>query len=205
MDSLVLSDTIIVHENPISDFSYVTGDAIGSNGGPIIFTNLSQGAIAYSWNFGDGAFSAEVDPIHRFIATSDIKIMLIAENIYGCKDTSSQILCHNCGELFVPNAFAPAFGAGSDLVKIWKPAGYGLQSYLAQIFNTYGELLWSSDKLELTQPAEGWDGTYEGKAMPQDVYVWKIEAIFIYGSRWKGMLYKDTKVPKTIGDVTLIR
>jgi PKD repeat protein len=205
MDSLVLRDTIIVHENPISDFSYITGDAIGSNGGPIIFTNLSQGAISYSWNFGDGAFSAEVDPTHRFIATSDIKIMLIAENIFGCKDTSFQILCHNCGDLFVPNAFAPAFGAGSDLVRIWKPAGYGLQSYLAQVFNTYGELLWSSDKLELTQPAEGWDGTYEGKAMQQDVYVWKIEAIFIDGSRWKGMLYRDSKVPKTIGDVTLIR
>ena len=205
MDSLVLLDTIIVHENPISDFTYVTGDAIGTNGGPIIFTNLSQGAITYSWNFGDGAFSSEVDPIHRFIASSDIKIMLIAENIFGCKDTSSQILCHNCGELFVPNAFAPGFGAGNDLVKIWKPAGYGLQSYLAQVFNTYGELLWSSDKLVMTQPAEGWDGTYDGKPMPQDVYVWKIEAIFIDGSRWKGMLYKDSKEPKTIGDITLMR
>ena len=30
-------------------------------------------------------------------------------------------------------------------------------------------------------------------------------AIFIDGSRWKGMLYRDSKVPKTIGDVTLIR
>jgi PKD repeat protein len=205
MDSLVLQDTIIVHENPISDFSYITGEAIGSNGGPIIFTNLSQGAIAYSWDFGDGAFSNEVDPIHRFIASSNIEIFLIAENIFGCKDTSSQILCRNCGELFVPNAFAPDFGAGSDLVRIWKPAGYGLQSYLAQVFNTYGELLWSSDKLVLTQPAEGWDGTYQGIAMPQDVYVWKIDAVFIDGSRWKGMLYKDSKVPKTIGDVTLIR
>ena len=104
-----------------------------------------------------------------------------------------------------PNAFAPDFGGGNDLVKIWKPIGIGLRNYRAQIFNTWGELLWESTLLEDSRPVEGWDGTYKGKQCQQDVYVWKIDAVFMDGVRWEGMRFEAGKDRKTLGNVTLIR
>jgi hypothetical protein len=46
-------------------------------------------------------------------------------------------------------------------------------------------LLWSSTLLdEAGSPAESWDGTFNGKPCQQDVYVWKITAVFRDGSIW---------------------
>jgi hypothetical protein len=43
--------------------------------------------------------------------------------------------------------------------------------------------------------------------MPQDVYVWKIEAVFVDGTIWPGMSYPSDEGggTKTIGSVTLVR
>jgi hypothetical protein len=54
------------------------------------------------------------------------------------------------------------------------------------------------------QPGEGWDGTYQGQPLPQDVYIWKIRAIFLDGSDWRGMRNRDGK-SYTFGSVTLLR
>jgi len=107
--------------------------------------------------------------------------------------------------VYVPNAFAPGFNGGDDLVKIWKPAGVGMITYHAQIFDKWGELLWESSALNSDgEPVEAWDGTYQGKLCQQGAYVWKIEAVFSDGMMWGGMSYQGSP-RKTIGSVTLIR
>ena len=87
------------------------------------------------------------------------------------------------------------------------PIGIGLRDYHAQIFDKWGELLWESDSLINTKPAVGWDGFYKGKLCEQDVYVWKIYAVFLDGTPWPGMSYDTDEGGgrKTIGSVTLIR
>ena len=108
----------------------------------------------------------------------------------------------------MPNAFAPEYTAGSPLVQVWKPSGMGLLTYHAQVFNKWGELLWESTAItsdDMKMPVEGWDGTYQGKLCQQDAYVWKVEAVFVDGSRWPGMSYKFQEEKKTIGSVTLVR
>jgi len=204
-DTMLLRDTVISHPSPFADFAYYTADTIPAAGSQINCINASQFAYLYDWNFGDGGTSDAVDPIHRYLQGGNYEIRLIAQNWYGCADTAYKNIHISNGALYVPNAFAPEFTGGSELVRVWKPAGFGLQSYHAYIYNTYGELLWDSDKLQDTEPLEGWDGTYKGVLMQQDVYVWKIEAVFQDGSHWSGMNYKNTGVKKTIGDVTLIR
>jgi len=136
----------------------------------------------------------------------EIEVMLIANNEFNCPDTIIKSIEVFKKSLFVPNAFAPDFGGGNDLVKVWKPTGIGLRRYLAQIFNTYGELLWSSDVLDSNgSPTESWDGTYRGNAVHQDVYVWKIDAVFLDGKIWEGMAFEKGGKKRTMGDVTLIR
>jgi hypothetical protein len=68
---------------------------------------------------------------------------------------------------------------------LWKPIGVNLTYYKADIYDRWGNLIWSSDKLtEKGAPAEGWDGTYKEVPCQEGVYVWKITAIFSDGSIW---------------------
>jgi PKD repeat protein len=204
LDSLYLNDTIKVLLVPTSSFAYTTADTIIGAGAPVTFINHSHNGSTFTWDFGNGQSSSDSAPVYRYPDFGTYSIMMIATAADGCSDTSYGTIDILGGHLFVPNAFAPEFVGGSDLAKVWKPSGFGLSSYHAQIFNTYGELLWESDRLTDTEPADAWDGTYRGSAVQQDVYVWKIDATFLNGSRWTGMSYKGS-APRTMGDVTVIR
>jgi len=54
---------------------------------------------------------------------------------------------------------------------------------------------------------EGWDGTSNEKPCQQDVYVWKITAVFRDGSVWKNEDIGDHKGMPELkwGTITLIR
>ena len=105
--------------------------------------------------------------------------------------------------LFVSNAFSPEFGGPG--VRKFKPTGIGLAEYQIYIYDTWGNLIWESDKLLKSEPLEGWDGKdLEGNDMPQDIYVWKISARFLNGSIWSGKIFPDGSI-KRFGTVTLIR
>lgn len=105
--------------------------------------------------------------------------------------------------LYVSNAFSPEFGAPG--VRTFKPTGIGLVEYQIYIYDTWGNLLWESDKLAKSEPAEGWDGKdLAGNDMPQDTYVWKISAKFLNGRIWPGKVFPDGSI-KRFGTVTIIR
>lgn len=58
-----------------------------------IFTNNSQGATAYQWDFGDGSpFSDEDSPIHTYenqgLLVENFQVELIAFSTNGCNDTA---------------------------------------------------------------------------------------------------------------------
>lgn len=205
-DTILLKDTVTVHPVPTAGFEYFTNDDAIYENGTVQFSNTSQGATSYMWNFADGSLSTEVNPSHMFEEINHFDVMLIATNQYGCSDTAIQGVFAMKKSLYVPNACAPDFAGFGELVKVWKPAGIGLRTYRAQVFDKWGELLWESSALtDDLQPAEGWDGTYQGKPCQQGVYVWKIEASFVDGSIWKGTTYGKEKIKKTIGSITLVR
>jgi gliding motility-associated-like protein len=106
--------------------------------------------------------------------------------------------------LFIPNAFTPTAGAGD--VTLFKPKGVGLKEYEIEVYSPYGQLLWHSDQLNEGQPAEAWDGTFQGQLLPQDVYTWKVtRAVFEDGTLWPGNFDAGTGAGKWVGSVTLIR
>ena len=57
------------------------------------------------------------------------------------------------------------------------------------IFNRWGEMVFESNNVDI-----GWDGYYRGKLSAQDVYIWKIDIIYVDGSQ----------ISK-VGDLTLIK
>jgi gliding motility-associated-like protein len=52
------------------------------------FTNTSTGATGYNWIFGDGNNSIVPSPSNMYISTGSYTVMLVATDVYGCKDTA---------------------------------------------------------------------------------------------------------------------
>lgn len=201
-DSLTRVAAVEIYPKPIADFLYeFTGDGFNA---PVIFTNTTVFGTNFFWNFGDGDSSRVTDPTHLYSGEGPYRVTLFAVSNKGCKDTVSKALgVDYSGQLYVPNVFAPEVGVGESA--IWKPKGLSMKEYRVEVFSTYGQLLWESSLLENGQPTEGWDGRFKGTLLPQDIYVWKIRAIFTDGKAWEGM--KDPKTGKTaiMGSLLLLR
>lgn len=204
-DTAILTDTVKVYINPIADFDFLINTNVEPIDGTVIFTNQSQHAETYFWDFGDGFSTTVENPTHQFANVDSFMVTLTASNHFGCDSSISKTVYVFKRALYAPNYMEPENASSNELIKVWKPIGIGLSSYHAQIFNTWGELLWESTALIDTKPSESWDGTYHGQLCAQDVYVWKIDAVFLDNVPWPGMNYQPGKPKKTIGSVTLIR
>jgi PKD repeat protein len=76
---------INVDNLPTAAFSYEI------NGNTVVFSNLSQNANSFYWDFGDGNYSYEINPTHTFINNSFFTVSLIVTNDCG-SDTISEII-----------------------------------------------------------------------------------------------------------------
>lgn len=191
------SATIKVEINPapIADFSASTYTANIPND-PIQFTNLSTGANAYYWSFGDGGFTNQTSPIYNYQTVGFYIVSLVATNQYNCRDTIEKDI-KVVTDIQFPNVFTPnANGSNggsynpADLSNdVFFPYTSGVVEYKLIIFNRWGELIFESHDLNI-----GWDGYFNGKLCQQDAYVWKANVKF-----FDGRVYNKT------GNVTLLR
>lgn len=88
-DSLDLN--ITVHPLPEASFSFNESVRCGTPA-PVSFSNSSSGAIAYFWSFGDGQTSTTLDTEHEYTQFGVYQPQLIAETVFGCRDTVAQEL-----------------------------------------------------------------------------------------------------------------
>ncbi|MFO7935136.1 MAG: PKD domain-containing protein [Bacteroidales bacterium] len=192
VDSVIKEDFITTNPSPISDFDYSRVDEIDT----IYFHNYSSGAIAYIWDFGDGEFSEEENPWHSYKHYGKYSVSLTTINEYDCKDIKTDSINFELIKgLFLPDALSP--GNISEDIGNFKAVGIGLKKYHLLIYDTWGNLIWETTELYRGMPAEAWDGTFNGKPLDPDVYVWHLkEATFKDGSEYKGERY---------GTITLIR
>ncbi|MCB9256073.1 MAG: PKD domain-containing protein [Chitinophagales bacterium] len=196
---------IIVLEDAVSMFEYEESEPECYGEIEIVFINNSINAQYANWTFGDGYTSSDFNPIHTFPSDGVFNVTLSTASSEGCLDTLDTEIVLEYAEngLFVPNAMSPDIG--SDEVRKFQPKGTCLKQYEVSIYDTWGELIWRSNKLANDTPAEFWNGIHfeTGKEMPQGVYVWEIDAIFLNDEVWKGKAY-DNKL-KNIGTITIIR
>lgn len=72
-------DDIQVSYSPLS-VDFLPGNDTVCRGVPIAFTNLSSGANGVWWDFGDGNFSANLNPLHTFFAGGSFPVTLTVED-----------------------------------------------------------------------------------------------------------------------------
>jgi PKD repeat protein len=75
--------------DPISNFIYSVEDASCTSDCNVFFTNQSQNAASYQWDFGDESpLSTEVDPAHVYANPGAYSVSLKAVNSVGEHDTT---------------------------------------------------------------------------------------------------------------------
>jgi PKD repeat protein len=207
-DSISKTDYITVYPKPKADFTINNLNTVEPDV-KVVYTNASSSiANLFNWNMGDNSnWLVTNDTVIPYSYTSygTYLVTLIAITPNGCSDTiSKDNLTGFHSGLYVPNAMMPTSGTNQE-VKVFQPKGIGMASYHVEIFTTWGEKIWDSNKLDQHgSPAEAWDGSFKGDLMPQDVYVWKIDATFKDQKNWRGNTY-DTQTYSKTGSLSLIR
>ena len=85
-DVSVQNNIIEIFATPEPDFSFNVSGTIAS------FFNLSTNANLYFWDFGDGTFSTQTDPVHDYLTDGVYEVTLTATNDCGDFSTTDFIV-----------------------------------------------------------------------------------------------------------------
>ena len=166
-------------DNPVSDFSMSSDNITISEF--ILFTDNSYSdapIISWNWNFGDGNTSSSQNPSHLYETENQYTICLKIQDENGCEDQKCKIInIYNNTQSYIPNIFTVNNDGINDE---FLPIVYGIQesTYELLIYDRWGKLLFSTNNYK-----KGWDGTYNGQLLTQDVYSYKVSYLTISGDR----------------------
>lgn len=175
------------------------------------FTDLaaSNPNKIYTWDMGDRTLrqlnGQSISYTYGDTGTYKVKLQVINFET-GCKATDSTLvtILHVPGYLHVPNAMC--MGCSNNALRRFLPMGKGLKEYRLRVYTTWGQKIFESVSLDNNgSPNEAWDGTMNGKPLQQDAYTWQIEARYLNGTEWKGMIYPGTNKPVKTGFITIIK
>jgi gliding motility-associated-like protein len=115
-------------------------------------------------------------------------------NECGVQWDSIQVSFHECDKIYVPNAFSPNEDNRNDIFQVY-PVSFVQKVDYFKIFQRTGNLIFTAmDFNPEDAEANGWNGTFGGRMMPPEVYVYVLQ-----------FTSKDGKVWVQSGDVTLMR
>jgi len=166
-DTHTKTDWIWVHPKPTASFEVDYPVALLAHS-EITYTNFSESADYFNWDFGDYKISSEKNPVHNFLELGEFNSQLIVESEFGCKDTSSFLITILPFSVFTPNAFRP--DSPIDENRTFMPVGVGadLSRFQLKIFDRWGQIVF-----ETNTPEHHWDGTTKNNSQaPMGNYVW---------------------------------
>jgi gliding motility-associated-like protein len=96
--------------------------------------------------------------------------------------------------IYIPNTFSPFSSQGVN--DVFFPYGSDCAKSVAimQIFDRWGELVFTKSDFPLSNESVGWNGTFKGQQLPPDVYVYRIDILLV-----------DGRIERFAGDVTIVR
>ncbi len=175
---MVFVEKIVADAGP-RDTSIVVNQPLQLNG---------TGAETFAWSPPTGLNNPDIaNPIATL--SQNQEYVLKVQSAAGCSatDTINVTVYKVKPGLYVPNVFTPN---GDGINDVFTPIPIGMKSLkYFKVYNRGGELIFSTS----TQN-KGWDGTFKGKPLDADVFVWIVE----------GIDYENKTIFQK-GSVTLIR
>ena len=99
------------------------------------------------------------------------------KNEAGCamQDKVTVFVLCNDANVFVPNTFSPNGDGAND---VFFPRGSGLfKVQNLKVFNRWGEVVFERSNFNANDASSGWDGTYKGKQLSPDVFVYVMQVV----------------------------
>ncbi|RZN79954.1 MAG: PKD domain-containing protein [Winogradskyella sp.] len=146
----------------------------------IEFTNEATGDFeSILWDFGDGSFSTEENPIHTYSAIGNYVVTQTVTYPFGCVYTSVVTLIVEKGyELLVPDAFTPNEDSLNDF---FRPEQRGLNNLELRIYDTWGSIVYT----ETGESLQGWDGKVKNEIAENGNYYYTFSGTTFYGKEIK--------------------
>jgi gliding motility-associated-like protein len=163
------SVTVVVHPLPIFDAGPEEWINFGSS---ITLQPTEKNISRIEWR-QDSTLSC-LDCFHPVAKPSFTTIYYAtAYSDFGCKATDSVLVKVRCNgdSIYIPNTFTPNGDGQND---VFYPRGKGV-TFMSnlRIYNRWGEMVFErSEQFPLNVESMGWDGTYKGRQLPPDVYVY---------------------------------
>ncbi|RYD94461.1 MAG: gliding motility-associated C-terminal domain-containing protein, partial [Sphingobacteriales bacterium] len=180
-DTVNINVVSSVNVNAGPDITILNGDAINLNAtttGPV--TNIL-------WSPATGLSATNIlNPLANPTATTQYTITV--NDAIGCTDSDDLLITviNNC--IKVKNAFTPNGDGNNDLWQVYDNFGC-LRNVTVHIYNRYGNRVYESRDYR-----NQWDGTYQGKPVPDATYYAVIDFTLITG-----------RVLTVKSDVTILR
>ena len=163
----VFQDLVTVRPSPMAGFTFTPGSV--SNIEPTVtFTDQSQNAVRWEWDFSGLGSSTLPNPVFTFPDTGLMEVTQVVFHASGCTDTARALIdVRPEVRYFLPNAFTPN-GDGHNDRFFGQGVLKGATDFQLTIWNRYGEKLF-----ETSDPEIGWNGRKNntGRLAPPGVYV----------------------------------
>ena len=186
LGSCTKTDNVLVSISPAATVDAGPTQSIYS-GGNVILQATASGGSSYAWTPASGLNDATVlNPLASPSATTLYTLTVTSPS--GCisTDTVSVIVIPYC--IMVKNAFSPNGDGINDKWSVYDDFGC-LKNVTVHVYNRYGNRVFESRNYR-----NDWDGTYNGKPVPDGTYYAVIEFSLITG-----------KTSTVKSDVTIIR
>jgi gliding motility-associated-like protein len=166
---------LVVYQIPLIDISE---SLIRASLGTVVplRTVASSDVVSWNWTPGSG-LTCDRCPEPLVTVSRKQVYTVTARNDGDCVATDNVTIEPYCSaeDVFVPNTFSPNGDGRNDR---FYPMGRGITTVRSlQIFNRWGELVFERRSFGLNDSSAGWDGTYKGRRLSPDVYVYTMELL----------------------------
>ena len=153
---------------PLPQFSY----SIDTCSKSVFFTNESEFADYYNWNFGNMDLSAEENPVVELLPGNDLDVTLTVSNDF-CYNSISDVIEFSLEgvyeDIVIPNVFTPNGDYQNDVMLI-----SGIKDCdrsVLRIFNRWGEEVFYS----IYPDEDQWEGFHKSEKVAEGVYFYVLE------------------------------
>ncbi len=166
--------TVAVFNKPTVNI--VENKITGYAGTQVRLATQSTDATRWRWTPSTGLSCVNcAEP--EFTISQQVTYKVWVTNPGGCEATdevSIEPICSPEG-IFVPNTFSPNGDGRND---VFYPMGNGVSIVKSlRVYNRWGEAVFERQQFSPNDPSSGWNGTFKGRSLNPDVYVYVIELL----------------------------
>jgi gliding motility-associated-like protein len=164
------SSVLVNVEDVVPSFSF---EYIGEYG--IQVTNQTDNAAQISWGFGDEIIVNQDQYFYEFPGLDSWQVTLYVEGPLGCVKSVTEFY-NPLANIYIPSAFTPN---GDGINDVFLMKGHDLKRFEISIFNRWGDVVFSSNDIELAWTGSTKNGEY---FVPDGVYNYVVTAEGVRGN-----------------------